>query len=69
MANWSGKNNLHKEYNIEGENGKIKLEATDVEKDLGVMVSNNGKWAAQVETAVNKDSWVLGWIRKSFYKL
>ena len=37
-----------------------------MEKNLGVMVSNNGKWAAQVETAVNKASWVLGRISKSF---
>ena len=51
---------------MRGGNGKIKLEATDVEKNLGVMVSNNGKWAAHVETAVNKASWVLGRIRKSF---
>ena len=54
-----GKNNPHKEYHIQGDEGNIILEATDVEKDLGVMV-------AQVETEVNKASWVLGRIRNSF---
>lgn len=61
-----GKNNPHREYYIEGDDGNITLETTDVEKDSGVMVSNNGKWAEQVETAVKKASWVLGRIRKSF---
>ena len=61
-----GKNNPHKEYYIQGSDGNFTLEATDIEKDLGVMVANNGKRSVQVEKAVNKASWVLGRIRKSF---
>ena len=56
-----GKNNPHKEYHIQGRDDNFTLEATDVEKDLGIMVANNGKlvkWSVQVEKAVNKDSWV-----------
>ena len=55
-----GKNNPHKEYYIQGTDGNFTLEATDIEKDLEVMVANNGKWSVQVEKAVNKASWVLG---------
>ena len=61
-----GKNNPHKLYHIQRSDGNYELKATEVEKDLGVMVASNGKWAVQVETAVNRASWVLGRIRKSF---
>ena len=48
-----GKNNPRKEYVIE-ENGKrLLLETTEVEKDLGVFVTMDGKCSAQVEVAVN----------------
>ena len=42
------------------------MATTEVEKDLGIMVSANGTNTEQVEAAVNKASWVLGRIRKTF---
>ena len=66
-----GKNNPHKVYNIQRSDDNFKLKATEVEKDLRVMLASNGKWAVQADkvtssTAVNRASWVLGRIRKSF---
>ena len=42
---------------------KMELETTEVEKDLGIMIT------AQVEAAVNRASWILGRIRKTFLNL
>lgn len=61
-----GGKNQRKEYYINGEGEQMLLGSTDVEKDLGIMVTNNGKCSAQVEAAVNKASWILGRIRKTF---
>ena len=46
--------------------GNFTLEATDIEKDLWVMVTNNGTCSVTIEKAVNKASWVLRRIRKNF---
>ena len=61
-----GKNNPRDKYWIEGDGDRFELETTEVEKDLGIMVTADGKCSAQVEAAVNKASWVLGRIRKTF---
>ena len=42
-----GKDNQHKVYHIQRSDGNFKLKATEVEKDLGVMVASNGKWWGQ----------------------
>ena len=42
------------------------LEVTEVEKDLGVMVTMDWKCSAQVEVAVNRASLILGKLRKTF---
>ena len=42
------------------------MATTEVEKDLGIMVTANGRNTEKVEAAVNKASWVLGRIRKTF---
>ncbi len=59
-----GKNNPRKNYFIENEGSKVWLEKTEVEKDLGVMVSSDGKNIKQVEAAVSKANRTLGRIRK-----
>ena len=61
-----GKNNPRGKYWIEEDGKRQELETTEVEKDLGIMVTIDGKCSAQVEAAVNKASWTLGRIRKSF---
>ena len=44
----------------------MELETTEVEKDLGIMITADGRCSAQVEAAVNRASWILGRIRKTF---
>ena len=61
-----GKDNPRKEYVIEEGGKRIVLEATEVERDLGIKISANGKFSEQVEAAVNKASWTLGRIRITF---
>ena len=61
-----GKINSKGKYWIEEGGERQELEKTEVEKDLGVMVTIDGKCSAQVEAAVNKASWTLGRIRKTF---
>ena len=61
-----GKNNPRKEYVIEDNGRNMVLEKTELEKDLGVMVTMDGKCSAQVEVAVNRASWILGRLRKTF---
>ncbi len=42
------------------------LQTTDVEKDLGVMISSDGRNNKQVESAVTTANRVLGRMRKNF---
>jgi len=42
------------------------LETTEVEKDLGVMISSDGRNNKQVESAVSKANRALGRMRKTF---
>ena len=56
-----GKKNPRNKCYIEDDDGnKMELETTEVEKDLGIMIT------AQVEAAVNRASWILGRIIKTF---
>ena len=48
-----GKNNPRKNYYIENEESKVWLDKTEFEKDLGVMISSDGKNSKQVEAAVS----------------
>ena len=61
-----GKNNPRKKYYIDGKDGRVWLESTDVEKDLGVMISSDGRNSKQVEAAVSKANRALGRMRKTF---
>ena len=51
-----------------GKNGeeKVWLQESEVEKDLGIMVSIDGKHGKQVEAAVSKANSALGRMRKIF---
>ena len=61
-----GKDNPKKEYVIEENGRKMILKETETEKDLGVIITTDGKCSAQVEAGVNKASWMLGRLRKTF---
>lgn len=55
-----GKQNPRKEYYIDGKDGRVWLETSEVVKDLGVMISSDGRNSKQVEAAVSKPNRVLG---------
>ena len=61
-----GKQNPKKKYFITNDKAKVELESTEVEKDLGVMVSSDGRNSRQVEAAVSKANRALGRMRKTF---
>jgi len=54
-----GKNNKRRKYWV----GEQELRTTEMEKDLGIMITADGKNKAQVEAAVHK---ILGRIRRTF---
>ena len=59
-----GKGNPQKVYYIDENGKKLTLKTTDVERDLEIMITNDGKCAAQVVAAVNSE---LGnWQNKSY---
>ena len=49
-----GKNNPKHEYFIGKELDKIKLDATDLEKDLGIFVDSNLDFKKHIKTVVKK---------------
>jgi len=57
-----GHNNLRNSYNM----GDISLEATDEEKDLGVLNDNQLDFGKHIKTIVTRANRVLGLIRVSF---
>ena len=61
-----GKQNPKRRYYIENGGTKVWLEETEVEKDLGMIVSSDGKNSKQVEAAVAKANSALGRMRKTF---
>ena len=60
-------NNLH-EYSIRIHNSteRVKLNPSDMEKDLGVYIDSELKFSKHVETQVNKANKILGLIRRSY---
>ncbi len=61
-----GKQNPRRKYYIEGKVGRVWLETTEVEKDLGVMISSDGRNNKQVESAVSKANRALVRMTKTF---
>jgi len=57
-----GSNNLEYDYNIKGEN----LHKVEVERDLGILVSNDFKVAKQVDKASSSANKILGMIKRTF---
>ena len=41
-----------------------KIDATECERDFGVLVSSDGTWHEQVNVVASKANWVLGLIKK-----
>ena len=56
-------------YTMKDGGSRIKLETTNLEKDLGVLIADNLKVGEQCESAAGKAMKVLGMIRRSFTKL
>jgi ribonucleases P/MRP protein subunit RPP40 len=61
-----GKNNNHHDYWMETSGGRTKLNVTNSEKDLGVIVSDDLKWEAQCSRVASKGNRMLGILRRSF---
>ena len=61
-----GKSNLLRNYEIMDGSELINLEKTESEKDLGVIISSNGKTSEQVWAAVSRATRILGLMRKTF---
>ena len=56
----------NKWFDIELRISGILIDETELEKDLGVYISNDLKWKYQVEQSVNKARMVLGQLKKAF---
>ena len=61
-----GKKNPEKDYFIGNGNERVLLGKTEAEKDLGVIIENNGKSSKQIQSAVSRANSVLGRMRKTF---
>ena len=61
-----GRGNPGKEYYIGTGSERVVLEETKAEKDLGVIISSDGKNNRQAIKAVNKANAELGRLRKTF---
>ena len=61
-----GKSNPLRNYEIMDGYELIKLEKTEFERDLGVIISSNGKTNEQAWAAVSKATRILGLMRKTF---
>ena len=61
-----GRANPEREYFIGSGIERVKLEKTEAEKDLGMIVSSNGKNDRQAVKAINRANLELGRMRKTF---
>ena len=62
-----GRNNPHHTYTMRDANdNSVQLEATELEKDLGVNIDPALKFSRHVEIQVNKANRILGLIRRSY---
>ncbi len=64
-----GKNNEQYQYKINDNNEEYILQNTEIERDLGVIISSDLKWSNQVNTAVAKAQKALGLIKRTFTHL
>ena len=62
-----GKKNLKNIYEMSDKLGSIhKIEKTESERDLGMIITNNLKWSVQVDKAAKTANSVLAQIKNSF---
>jgi hypothetical protein len=62
-----GNRNPQHTYEMEDQNGKkLKLDSTELEKDLGVNIDPSLKFSKHIEGQVNKANKMLGLIRRSY---
>jgi hypothetical protein len=61
-----GRNNPNNQYTMPTADGRIELETTVLEKDLGVNVDPELKFSEHIERQVNKADKILGMIRRSY---
>ena len=65
-----GSRNREFEYSMKiNETERHLLEASSLERDLGVIMCNNHKWADHIQAAVSKANRAIGIIRNSFKRL
>jgi len=61
-----GQSNDKYAYYMQQENNQLQLDATDLEKDLGVYVDTGLTFSTHCDKAVNKANKILGLIRRSY---
>ena len=61
-----GKDNPRLKYSIMDQDQRIPLETTRIEKDLGIMISEDGSYSAQVTRALSKANTILGRLLNTF---
>ncbi len=61
-----GRGNPEEEYFIGSGSERVRLEKTEAEKDLGIIVSNDGKNNKQAVKAINRANSELGKMRRTF---
>ena len=60
-------NNLDREYYLFNADGiHNKIQKSELERDLGIMISSDLKWKDQTSHAINKARSMIGKIRNSF---
>jgi len=57
-----GKNNPVRKYYVENGDERVQLGVTEAEKDLGVIITSNGKTKLQAEKAIHRENHELGTI-------
>ena len=61
-----GRKNPGRKYYVDNGDERVTLGVTEVEKDLGVIISNNCKNNRQAEKSINRANYELGRLRKTF---
>ncbi|XP_065683578.1 uncharacterized protein LOC105845176 [Hydra vulgaris] len=61
-----GHGNINHEYVMNDGNTFLIIAATDVERDLGIFLSNDLKWNQHIEVATRRANMILGLLKKTF---
>ncbi|XP_065650687.1 uncharacterized protein LOC136078804 [Hydra vulgaris] len=61
-----GYGNSNHEYVMNDENTSLTFKATDIERDLGIFISNDLKWNQHIQVATRKANMILCLLKKAF---